>query len=252
MKYEITVIVVVKNNVRNISSCLNSILMQQVNGLEILVIDGGSVDGTINVIKKIARKYPCIRLISEADQGLYYAMNKGLLNALGGYVTFLNSDDYYVDQKYLSKALELVSAKDLDVVFCDVEYVTEESLVFVKYYKSHDSNQILFSNGYCPAHPGLIVDRRLLSGLSIKFDVKYRLGADADWIIKILKSCKRYEYLPTVAIKMRLGGITNKNYVNIIRQNIELLSIYIKHFGFFLGFRYLSRRWVRKIVRHVF
>ena len=122
----VSVIVAVYNgnsNHYNIARTIESVLNQTYKNIELIVIDGASTDGTIEIIKKYAKKGKISYWVSEKDSGIYDAMNKGIYVAKGEFFYFLNSDDYLVDDKVITNVTDsLRNNTDLDIVYGFVEY----------------------------------------------------------------------------------------------------------------------------------
>ena len=133
--------------------CIKSVLNQSHNSIEHIVIDGGSKDDTIKILKKY--KNHLSKFISEPDQGIYHAMNKGIKLADGDVIGFLNSDDFYAHNKVLSKVCDMLkSNQELDACYSDLIYVDKlTASKTIRYFKSSKFIPGSFSKGWCPPHP---------------------------------------------------------------------------------------------------
>ena len=221
---KISIITVVWNNVKTISETLNSVKSQKYKNIEHIVIDGGSTDGTLSLLK--SRKDQLSALISEPDEGIYHAMNKGINLAKGEVIGFLNSDDFYYDNYVISKiAREFVKDPYLEASYSDLIYVDQiNTSKIIRYFKSSKFKQGLFLKGWCPPHPTFFVRKSVYERFG-KFDLSYKIASDVDLMIRFLEKYKiKSLYTPNVWVKMRMGGITNKNLRNIWLQNKEILN----------------------------
>ena len=231
IKKKITIITVVKNAENTLENCIKSVLSQNYNNLEYIVVDGNSSDRTKEIINKY--KNNISRIIIEDDDGIWDAMNKGIKLADGEIIGFLNSDDYY-----FNNTLEIVnnyfSKNDIDFLFGSVE----------KYKLMHGYSpwKILWSFGFYTSHSvGFFIDRKKHLDIGL-YNKKY-LSADLDFFYKMIvkfkmngMSSKREEIFG----KFTKGGFSSKiNYVdhlidlNKIRIDNKQNSIFV-YFLFFI------------------
>jgi glycosyltransferase involved in cell wall biosynthesis len=226
---KISIITVTFNSASVINHCLASVKAQKYENIEHVIIDGASTDETLSLLK--FRSEQLATLISEPDNGIYDAMNKGIDNATGDIVGFLNSDDFYENNEVISKIVK-VFKKDssLDVCYADLIYVDKfEISKNIRYVKSSKFKEGLFSKGWCPPHPTFFVRRNVYQRLG-KFDLSYRIASDVDLMMRFLEKNKvKSFYIPEVLVKMRTGGVTNKNLKNIWLQNKEIINSFRKN-----------------------
>jgi glycosyltransferase involved in cell wall biosynthesis len=227
-KLKISIITVSYNSEKTIKITLNSVKGQTYKKIEHIIIDGNSVDKTVS----IAKQNPHInKIISEPDDGIYDAMNKGLKIATGEIIGFLNSDDFYKNNEVISKvANEFERDASLDACYADLIYVDKfDILKTVRYVKSSAFKEGLFSKGWCPPHPTFFVRRSVYERFG-NFDLNYHIASDVELMMRFLEVQKiNARYIPELWIKMRLGGITNKNFKNILIQNKEVLHALKNH-----------------------
>jgi glycosyltransferase involved in cell wall biosynthesis len=217
---KITVITVAFNSATTIADTLRSVAHQSHPDVEHLVIDGKSRDDTVPVVE--ANRHPGLVMWSEPDKGIYDAMNKGLTRATGEVVGFLNADDFYADEEVLAQVAAVFEDPGVEACFGDLVYVTSDNRKIVRYWKSKPHAQGSFARGWCPAHPTFYVRRSVVERLGL-FDLSYRLAADTEFMMRYLERGRiRSVYVPRVQVRMRLGGATNKNWGNIVRQNQEI------------------------------
>ena len=226
---KVSIITVTFNSVSVINDCLESISSQEYNNIQHIVIDGASTDGTLSILKS---KHSQINtLISKPDNGIYDAMNKGIRIATGDIIGFLNSDDFYANNKVISKVVsEFERDSLLDACYSDLIYTKKnDTSQNVRYWKSNKFTVGLFSKGWCPPHPTFFVRRSVYERLGI-FDLNYQIASDVDLMMRFLEIHKiKSKYIPEVWVKMRMGGTTNKNLKNIWLQNKEIIHSFNKN-----------------------
>jgi glycosyltransferase involved in cell wall biosynthesis len=221
---KISIITVVYNNCETLEDTILSVKSQQIENLEYVIIDGGSTDGTLEIIQKYQKDINIF--LTEKDKGIYDAMNKGISLATGDIIGILNSDDIYFDSKTLSKVLEMYTLDpNLDILYGDLVYVKQKNTnTIVRKWKSLPYYNHFFDNGNVPPHPSLFVKKHVYNNFGL-FNIKFKLAADYEFMLRIFKS-NHYlsKYIPLKIVKMRLGGATNKNIANIIKGNKEILN----------------------------
>jgi glycosyltransferase involved in cell wall biosynthesis len=221
-KLKISIITVSYNSEKTIKTALNSVKDQTYKKIEHIIIDGNSADKTISIVKQ----YPHInKIISEPDAGIYDAMNKGINIATGDIICFLNSDDFYVRDDVLSRVVGIFEDNpSLEACYADLIYVDQLDISKKKrYWQSAKFMPGLFAKGWCPPHPTFFVRRSVYTRFGI-FNLDYRLASDNEMMMRLLEVHKiNAHYIPEIWIKMRLGGVTNKNLKNLFLQNIEIL-----------------------------
>jgi glycosyltransferase involved in cell wall biosynthesis len=218
---KISIITSVFNGAETIEDCIKSVLRQTYSNIEHIIIDGGSTDGTIDIINKYQDKIS--KWISEPDNGIYDAMNKGIALSTGGIIGFLNADDVYADNMVLKQVASVFAEPAIDACYADLVYVDRFNLnKTIRYWKSCDFKDNLFNKGWIPPHPTFFVRRNIYDKFG-NFDLDYRLAADYELMLRFLVRYKiRSVYIPKIFVKMRVGGATNKNITNRIKQNIEI------------------------------
>ena len=224
----ISIITVCFNSANTIAETLASVAAQSHPDVEHIIIDGGSTDSTLQVIKTHGAHVA--KLISEKDKGIYDAMNKGIALATGDIVGFINADDFYLGSEVLSKVAEVFASPAVDACYGDLCYVGQENTAkTVRYWKSSVFQPLAFEDGWCPPHPTFFV-RRLIYQQFGEFNLSYKIAADVELMMRFLEVCKiRSHYIPEVLVHMRMGGTTNKSLSNIIKQNVEILKALRSH-----------------------
>lgn len=219
---KISIITVSFNSAQYIEDCIKSVLSQSYKNIEYIIIDGGSTDGTVDIIKKYESKIS--KWISEPDRGIYDAMNKGISLATGDVIGFLNSDDVYYNSSVLENIAKLMENNLVDACYSDLVYVDKYDLKkIIRYWRSTEFNIGLLRRGWVPPHPTFYV-RKFIYDKHGAFDLDYPLAADFELMVRFL-NCYRIKavYLPKITVRMRVGGATNQSIVNIVRQNFEII-----------------------------
>lgn len=212
-----------------VANCLASIAAQSYRNIEHIAVDGMSIDGTVDVLQ--AHRSQLAVLVSEPDDGIYDAMNKGIAHASGDIVGFLNSDDFYAHDRVLETVAQcFADDTKLDACYSDLVYVDQfDTFRTVRYWQSNPFDPGSFSRGWCPPHPTLFVRRSVYERLG-SFDLSFRIAADVELMIRFLEVHKlNVKYVPDVWVKMRMGGTTNKSLINVWIQNQEVLRALISH-----------------------
>lgn len=216
----LSVITVCRNARATIGEALSSIHRQSYRPIEHIVVDGASTDGTLDVLH--AQQSGIARLISEPDEGLYHAMNKGIALATGDYVGFLNADDIYAHPNALVRIGEALRGGTFDAAYGDLVYVRQsDPAAMVRYWRSGTYAPGRVERGWMPAHPTFFVRTALLRKLG-GFDTRYRYQADYELMVRLfLKEHISSAYVPEVLVRMRIGGHTNRSLRNVYRGNME-------------------------------
>ncbi len=219
----ISIITVCYNSVKTIHETLQSVASQRYPHVEYILIDGGSTDGTLDVIHSFGEHIA--QVVSEPDKGIYDAMNKGIALATGDIVGLLNADDLYANEDVLTKVAQTFLDQQLDACYSDLIYFASHTPDKVlRYWRSNAFRPGLFAKGWCPAHPTFFVRRKLYERYGV-FDTGFKGGNDVELMMRFLeKHHIRTCYLPEVMVRMRLGGVSNNSIKGIIEQNRQILQ----------------------------
>lgn len=215
-----SIITVCYNSEKYIEAAIRSVLAQTYPNIEYIIIDGNSSDNTRSIINKFEGKIH--KVISEPDDGLYDAMNKGIKNATGDVIGFLNSDDLFINENVIQGISNAFYKVDTDCIYADLYYVSSENPEnIVRHWKTSPYIYSNFKHGWHPPHPTFYVKKKIYDQFGC-FNLKFKLASDFELMLRFLEKnrIKSY-YFPKPIVKMRLGGATNNSIVNIFRQNVE-------------------------------
>ena len=217
---KISVITAVYNNKKFILEALKSFSKQTYHHKEQIIIDGGSTDGTLELIKKNLTKE--MLLISEKDRGIYDALNKGIKYASGDIVGFLHSDDLFATKEALSLVAQEFSEKKIEACYSDLVYIAQKDpKKTLRYWKSSAFSLNKIKKGWMPPHPTFYMKKNSYQKMN-GFQIKYKIAADYDACLRYLWKYKiNCSYIPQVLIKMRTGGASNRSIKNIIQKSKE-------------------------------
>ena len=218
---KISIITVVYNNEKTIADAVESVLSQDYDNIEYIVVDGNSKDGTMDVLRKYEGRIS--KLISEKDKGLYDAMNKGIKAATGDVIGILNSDDFFYNNHIISSIAEgFKKEPSLDAVIGDIVFIKDDLEKVLRHYSGKKWQPGKFAWGYMPAHPSFFVKRELFEQYGY-YKLDYKIAADYELLIRFLLVNKiKWQYLPVITTKMRMGGASTKNLNSIITLNKEI------------------------------
>lgn len=225
---KISIITAVYNCRDTIAQTIESILSQDYSNIELIVIDGGSTDGTLDILNQY-RDYIDL-FISERDEGIYDALNKGIQFSTGGVIGFLHADDSYTDKNVLKKIRQAFCTSGVDIVYSDLVYVKNGPITdVIRYWRSGPFDRGSLKYGWMPPHP-TIYARKSVYDIFGGFDRKYLISADYDFMLRILLNHNvKISYIPEVLVRMRIGGISNRSIKNIFRKSIEDIKIIHHH-----------------------
>lgn len=223
---KVSVVTVCYQSVSTLVDALASVWRQEGVEIDYHVVDGGSTDGTVELLKtwepKFREKGIAFTWTSESDKGIYDAMNKGLFRATGDLLGILNADDRFEDDHVLADVVKaFTDADELQVVYGDIRFVRGEGTETVRYYSSRPWRPWMHNWGYMPAHPSIYI-RRAAFVASGGYHTDYRISADFEWMTRLLcRQRLRAQYLPRCMVTMRLGGASTGGLRSMLRLNQE-------------------------------
>ncbi|WP_423149701.1 glycosyltransferase family 2 protein [Rubrolithibacter danxiaensis] len=220
---KISIVTVARNAEDFIESCIASILNQSYHDIEYIIIDGASTDHTVDIIQKYRQNIH--HFISEKDNGIYDAMNKGIELASGEVIGILNADDFFPDAEIVSKIAAKFLSGNADVVYGDLLYTDRaDTDKITRKWKSKNYSQGLFQWGWMPAHPTFYARRTLFEKFG-NYKLNYGSAADYELMIRFIhKHHAKTAYLPEVIVKMRSGGVSNQSLKNRLKASKADLS----------------------------
>ncbi len=216
----ISLITVTRQSAATLVDTIQSVRQQNCEGLEYIVVDGGSTDGTVELLKN--NEDVVTRWISEPDKGIYDAMNKGLAMANGDVVGFLHADDCLASGHTLEDIKRHFMHFAPNFLYGDLEYVSgSQPPKVVRYWQSKPFKTSLLKRGWMPPHPTVYVQREFFQQVGL-FDTQYRISADYDWLLRAFSQPEaRCDYLPKVMVKMRTGGVSNRSLKSLMIKSSE-------------------------------
>ncbi len=215
-----SIITAVYNRQATIAQAISSVSNQTYSNVEHLIIDGASTDGTLAAIDRLA--HPRMRIISEPDQGIYDALNKGIREAHGEIIGLVHSDDFFSHSNVLEKVALAFAATGVDAVYGDLDYVAaDDTDRVIRHWRSGTFSPGRLARGWMPPHPTLFVRRDAMMHLGL-YNTEYRIAADYEAILRWFgKGGLSLTYVPEVLVKMRVGGESNRSLGRILRKSRE-------------------------------
>jgi glycosyltransferase involved in cell wall biosynthesis len=244
-KPRLSVITIVYNNVRDIERTILSVTNQTYTNIEYIIVDGLSNDGTLQVINKYQDSVS--KFISEKDEGIYDAMNKGLAVATGDYVIFMNSGDEFYARDTVANVF--AAADDADIYYGETEMIDDsgQSLGQRRHKAPAKFTWRGFKYGMSISHQAIYIRRKLTE----PYDSKYQLSADIDWIIRAAKKAKKIVNVNQYVAKYLVGGMSKKRHRQSLDERFDIMKRYyglfptvLNHFviAFNLGWYWLKNK----------
>lgn len=217
---KVSIITATYNSVSTIIDAIESVNNQTYENIEHIIIDGGSVDSTVNVVNKFGKRIST--LISEPDKGIYDALNKGIALSTGDVIGFMHSDDIFASNTVVEKIVEEFEKNNTDSVYGDLDYVQKADLnKVVRKWVSGGFSLSKIKRGWMPPHPTFYMKREKYN-LHGGFNLSYKIAADYDSILRYFWQGKiSTAYIPEVLVKMRVGGASNRSIKNMIQKSKE-------------------------------
>jgi glycosyltransferase len=215
---KLSIITAVYNRVGTIQAALDSLHAQTHADIEHVVIDGGSTDGTLDILRAARPAH----LVSEPDRGIYDALNKGLALATGEVIGLLHSDDTLADAEVLADVAASFKRTGADAVYGDLDYVAHDgSGRIVRHWRAGPYSRARLKRGWMPPHPALFVRRQVIERHG-GYDTRLRIAADYDAILRWFGTgLISAVWLPRVLVKMRVGGESNRSLARILTKSRE-------------------------------
>ncbi len=246
---KISIITVTYNSGATLEQTIRSVASQSYNHIEYIVVDGGSTDNTPELIKKYGDVITAS--VSEKDQGLYHALNKGIAMATGEVIGMLHSDDFYINNEVVQKYADTFIKTGADAVYSDLYYVNAHNTdKVIRKWKSGTYREGSFKSGWMPPHPTFFVKKEVYNRFG-DFNLNFKTAADYELMLRFIHKHKiRLAYLPEFTIKMRVGGKSNASLLNRLLANQEDRMAW-KTNGLKPGWFTLSLKPLRKILQFI-
>lgn len=211
---KISIITVAYNAQNTIERCINSVLQQSFENIEYIIIDGESTDDTCRIIDKYRANIDLF--VSEPDNGVYDAMNKGIALATGDVIGTINADDFFADNNVLYNIAKVFAEQDTAILYGDLDYVNPNDKVIRKW-RSGQYSKGMFNWGWMPPHPTFYCKKSIFEKLGV-YKLDYGSAGDYELMLRFihLNNISTY-YLNKVLIKMVAGGISNKSLGNRVK-----------------------------------
>lgn len=218
----LSVITIVYNNVRDIERTVLSVISQTYKNIEHIVVDGLSNDGTLDIIAKYRNNIS--KLISEKDEGIYDAMNKGLAAASGDYIIFMNSGDEFYNAETVAKVF--ATAPDADIYYGETEMINGElqSLGRRRHKAPDNFTWRSFNLGMSVSHQAIYIRRSLTE----PYNRQYQLSSDIDWIIRAAKKAGKIVKVDGYVAKYLVGGMSKTKHRQSLTERFDIMK---KHYG---------------------
>lgn len=225
---KISTVTVCHNSQASIARTVESFLRQSHGDKEMLVIDGASTDGTVDIVKSFGSD--AVRIVSEKDHGIYDAMNKGLKNFSGDAIGFLNSDDVYHDDAILSRIS--ASLEQHEAVYGDLVMISDHATRKpVRNWRAGHFVRGAFRGGWMPPHPTFYIRRELAQRVGF-FDLSYSISADYDFMLRAMEiHASDVHYIPHTLVDFMVGGVSTTGPGAVWRGNMECLRARRNHLG---------------------
>ena len=206
-------------------TALDSVLEQKGVDLDYIVVDGGSDDGTVELLKEYEAKFAGrMRWISEKDRGMYDAINKGIKMATGDVVGILNADDMLESPDTLAHVAECFDCEDhIDALYADIRFVKGDLNTTCRYYSAKHWKPWMFQWGKMPPHPSVYIRRELFEKFGL-YKLGYDIAADYELLIRYLRVARiKSRYLNESIVRMRMGGKSTRGWRSNLKLNQEIV-----------------------------
>lgn len=245
-----SIITTVLNNERFILSCMKSLTNQNYkkDGIEHIIIDGGSSDNTVKIIKKFKKKNKYIKFFTKKNSSIYQAINFGIKKANNHFIGLLHSDDYYKNNSVLDLISEVFkNNKNIDAVYSNINFVDRNNKKTIKrIYNSRQLSYKDFLRGEHPPHTALFLKKKIFEKYG-NYKISYKIASDFEFMIRIFGVFRvKAKFLNKNLINMRTGGMSTKSLKNILRSNLEAFYA-LKHNNINFKIFYIILKILRKI-----
>ena len=266
---KISLITACYNSAATIRTCMDSVLSQQGVDLEYIVVDGGSKDGTVSLIQELESTIGngergagdgegngstrstrlSFKWISEPDQGMYDAINKGIKMATGDVIGILNADDLFESTDTLAH-VAAVFTPDVDAIYADIRFVKGDLQTTRRYYSAKHWRPWMLQWGKMPPHPSVYIRRELFDRYGL-YKLGYDIAADYELLIRYLRMAGiKARYLNECVVRMRMGGKSTRGWKSFMTLNKEIVRGNLEN-GYFCCFPMLLPKYLFKIFEFI-
>ncbi|WP_320979500.1 glycosyltransferase family 2 protein [Bacteroides sp.] len=195
------------NRVTTIRGAIESVLVQDYNNIEFIIVDGASTDGSLEIIREYEDRISTI--ISEPDHGMYEAINKGIRVATGDVIGLLHSDDFFYDNGVVSRIVERMRITRADFLYGDGLFVNPDNTdKVVRNWIGGSYRLWKVRHGWLPLHPTCYIRREVVNRLGL-YNESYKIAADSDLLLRyLITGGLTTTYLREYIVKMRMGGLS--------------------------------------------
>ena len=265
---KISLITACYNSAKTIKTAMESVLAQKGVDIEYIVVDGGSTDGTVDVIKEYSTRSTCstrfsFKWISERDKGMYDAINKGIKIATGDVVGILNADDLFESENTLAHIGSAFEQKEssvphspfpvpqrIDALYADIRFVKDDLQTTSRYYSARHWKPWMLQWGKMPPHPSVYIRRELFGQYGL-YKLGYDIAADYELLIRYLRMAKLNTcYLNECVVRMRMGGKSTRGWKSFMTLNKEIVRGNLEN-GYFCCFPMLLPKYLFKIFEFI-
>lgn len=217
---KVSIITIAYNAEDTIEDTIKSVIAQNYTGLEYVIVDGASKDGTMEIVNRYKDQISIIH--SEPDRGIYDAMNKGVGLANGEIIGILNADDIYADENVVTAIVQKFQETNAEGVYADLVYVNRENTDQVtRTWISGEYKEGKFKKGWMPPHPTFFLKKECYDKYGT-YTLKLRSAADYELMLRMIHKNKiKVAYLNKIITKMRVGGTSNVSLKNRLKANRE-------------------------------
>ena len=212
------------NNLSGLQKTLNSVLSQSYDNFELIIIDGASSDGSSEFCHKLSDER--VKVISEIDEGIYDALNKGIRNSAGEVIQLLHSGDCFAHTDVLNEIASTFASNDCNAIYGNKRYVSDMhgDIRLDRYWRPGSFNKYKYLQGWMIPHLALSVRKSLYDKFGL-YRTDLMIAADYEWMLRVFYFGKEQAtYLDVDIVNMETGGISNRSVKTILRSNLEVLK----------------------------
>ena len=219
MDMNVSIITPCLNSETTIRDTIESVIRQSYQNMEYIIVDGGSTDRTVEIIEEYMDVFAGrLRYISEKDNGIYDAMNKGIQRASGSVIGIINSDDWY-EPEAVERAVQCFQDTGANVVYGEIWMIDENGKR--KYHTSHSA---------FPLHPSTFIKREIYINHGM-FDTTYQIAADRELLLRLMTENVKFAYVDRILANFRTIGISSTKSLVCARETYEINLKYLGKIG---------------------